>query len=144
MIKIWKNFYAKEKQSDSQFFFYNIIDAAANNAYILLRKAGEYKLSKKVFLKKPTFDLEKHAVRMRLSFSNQKHSVRGAGVQVGFPAPRVLAEPPNSVKTSRIIRCIECRKLACSRCDDCDREICPRHRHLVKTCKCGHCISAVK
>ena len=23
-------------------FFYNIIDAAANNAYILLRKAGEY------------------------------------------------------------------------------------------------------
>ena len=37
-------------------FFYNIIDAAANNAYILLRKAGEYKLSKKAFLKKLTFD----------------------------------------------------------------------------------------
>ena len=32
-------------------FFYNIIDAAANNAYILLRKAEEYKLSKKSFLK---------------------------------------------------------------------------------------------
>ena len=36
-------------------FFYNIIDAAVNNAYILLRKAGEYKLSKKAFLKKLTF-----------------------------------------------------------------------------------------
>ena len=30
-------------------FFYNVIDAAASNAYILLRKAGEYKLSKKAF-----------------------------------------------------------------------------------------------
>ena len=37
-------------------FFYNIIDAAANNAYILLRKAGEFKLSEKGFLKKLTFD----------------------------------------------------------------------------------------
>ena len=37
-------------------FFYNIIDAVANNAYILLRKAGEYKSSKKAFLKKLTFD----------------------------------------------------------------------------------------
>ena len=35
-------------------FFYNIIDAVANNAYILLRKAGEYKLSKIAFLKKLT------------------------------------------------------------------------------------------
>ena len=32
-------------------FFYNIIDAAANNAYILLRKAGEYNYQKSVFEK---------------------------------------------------------------------------------------------
>ena len=37
-------------------FFYNIIDAVANNAYILLRKAGEHKSSKNAFLKKLTFD----------------------------------------------------------------------------------------
>ena len=30
-------------------FFYNIINAAVNDAYILLRKAGEYKLSQKRF-----------------------------------------------------------------------------------------------
>ena len=34
-------------------FFLNIIDAVANNVYILLRKA-EYKLSKIAFLKKLT------------------------------------------------------------------------------------------
>ena len=32
-------------------FFYNIIDAAANNAYILLRKAGEYNYQNSVFEK---------------------------------------------------------------------------------------------
>ena len=55
-MKIWKNFYAQEKQLDGHFFlFYNIVDAVANNAYILLRKAGEYKPSKKAFLKKTDF-----------------------------------------------------------------------------------------
>ena len=124
-------------------FFYNIIDAAVNNAYILLRKVGEYKLSKKAFLKKLTFDLAKVAVGIRLSLFNQKHSVRSAGVLEGILAPSVLAEPPNTVKTSRIMRCMECRKLTRSRCDDCGRGVCPRHRHPVKTCKCGHCVSAL-
>ena len=124
-------------------FFYNIIDAAVNNAYILLRKAGEYKLSKKAFLKKLTFDLAKPAVEISLILFHQKQSVRRAGVLVGFPTPNVLIEPPNAVKTSRIMRCLECRNLTRSRCDDCGRGVCPRHRHLVKTCKCGHCVSAV-
>ena len=109
-------------------FFYNIVDAVANNAYILLRKAEEYKLSKKAFLKILTFDLEKLAVGIRLSLFNQKHSVRSAGVLVGFPAPSVLAEPPNTVKTSRIMRCMKCRKFTRSRCDDCGRGVCLRHR----------------
>ena len=99
--------------------FYNIIDAAANNAYILLRKAREYKQPKKAFLKKLTFDLAKSAVGIRLSLFNEKHSVRSAGVLMGFPAPSVLAEPPNTVKRSHIMRCMECRKLTRSRCDDC-------------------------
>ena len=124
-------------------FFYNIIDGAANNAYILLRKAGEYKLSKKTFLKKMTFDLVKPAVGIRLSLFNQNHSVRSACVLVRFPAPSVLTEPPNTVKTSRIMRCMECRKLTRSLCNDCGRGVCPRHRQLVNIYKCGHCVSAV-
>ena len=123
--------------------FYNIIDAAANNAYILLRKAGEYKPLKKAFLKKLTFDLAKPAVGICLSLFNQKHSLRSAVVLMEFPAPNVLAEPPNTVKTRRIMRCIECRKLTRSRCDDCGRGVCPRHWQLIKTCKCGNCVSAV-
>ena len=114
-------------------FFYNVIDAAANNAYILLRKAGEYKLSKKAFLKKLTFDSAKLAIGIRPSLFNQKHSVRSAGVLVGFLAPSVLAESPNTVKTSCIMRRIKCRKLTCSRCDNCGRGVCPRHRKLIKT-----------
>ena len=124
-------------------FLYNIIDAAANNAYILLRKAGEYKLSKNAFLKYLTFDLTKPGVRICLSLFNQKHTVRSTDVLIGFPAPSVLAEPPNTVKTSRIMRCMECRKLTRSRCDDCGKGVCPRHKQLVKTCKSGHCVSAV-
>ena len=124
-------------------FLCYIIDAAANNAYILLRKPGEYKLSKKAILKKLTFDLAKPAVGIRLSLFHQKHSVRSAGFLVGFPAPSVLAKRLNIVKTSCIMRCMECRKLTRSRCDDCGGRVCPRHKQLVKTCKCGHCVSAV-
>ena len=124
-------------------FFYSIIDAAVNKSYILLRKAGEYKLSKQAFWKKLTYTLEKPAVGIRLSLFNQKHSVRSADVLVGFPAPSVLAEPLNTVKTGDIRRCMERRKLTRSRCDDCGKGVCARHKQLVKTCKCGHCVSAV-
>ena len=68
-------------------FFTILLMLEANNAYILLRKAGEYKLLKKVFLKKLTFNLAKPAVGIRLSHFNQKYSVRSAGVLVGFPRP---------------------------------------------------------
>ena len=123
--------------------FYNIINAVANNTYYLLRKVGEYKPSKKAFLKKLTFDLAKPAAGIRLSLFNQKHSLRSAVVLVRFPAPSVLAESPNTIKTSRIIRCMKCRKLTHLQCDDCGGEVCPRHWQLVKTCKCGLCVSAV-
>ena len=123
--------------------FYNIMDAAANNAYISLRKAGEYEQSKKALLKKLAFDLTKSAVEIHLSLFNQKQGVKSADVLVGFPTLSVLTEPPNAVKASRIMRCLECRKLARSRCDNCGRGVCLRHRQLVKTCKCGHCVSAV-
>ena len=41
----------KKNSLSGHFFFYIIIDAAANNAYILLRKAGEYNYQKSVFEK---------------------------------------------------------------------------------------------
>ena len=82
-----KEFSCQRKAVTRPLLFYNIIDAEANNAYILLRKAGEYKLLKKAFLKKLTFNLAKPAVGIRLSHFNQKHSVKSAGVLVGFPGP---------------------------------------------------------
>ena len=49
--KSLNEFYAKDKQLEGNFFFY-IIYAAANNTYILFRKAGIFKLSKKAFKEK--------------------------------------------------------------------------------------------
>ena len=119
------------------------IEAVGNNAYLLLRKAGEYKPPINAFLKKLTFDLAKPAVAIRLSLFNQKQSLRSAFAVVRFLAPSVLVASPNTDKTSPIMRCMECRKLTRSRCDDCGRGVCQRHWQLVKTCKSGHCVSGV-
>ena len=68
-------------------FFYNMLDAAANNSYILLKKSGRYAKSKKAFLKHLTFQLATPAVEARLRLPNQKHTVRDAAAQVGFSIP---------------------------------------------------------
>ena len=94
-------------------------------------------------MKKLTFDLAKPAVGIRLSLFDQKHNARSAGALVRFPAPSVLTESFNTVKTRRTMRCMESIKLTRSRCDDCGGGVCPKHRQLVKTCKCKHCVSAV-
>ena len=46
-------------------FFFNILDAAANNAYILMQKNG-YRSSRKDFLKKLTLDLATPLIQSRL------------------------------------------------------------------------------
>ena len=68
-------------------FFYNILDAAANNLYILLKKSGSYFKSKKAFLKHLMFQLATPAVEARQRLPNQKHTVRDAAAQLGFSIP---------------------------------------------------------
>ena len=68
-------------------FFYSMVDAAANNAYILMTKCGRYSKSKKYFLKNLSFQLAKSADENRLRFAKQKYSVRDAAAQVGFSIP---------------------------------------------------------
>ena len=73
-------------------FFYNLLDTATNNAYILLKKSGTYTCSKKVFLKNLTFDLAQPAVDTRLKLARQKESVKTAAIQMGFSLTSV--SPP--------------------------------------------------
>ena len=81
-------------------FFYNLLDTATNNAYILLKKSGTYTCSKKVFLKNLTFDLAKPAVDTRLKLARQKESVKTAAIQMGFSLTSVPAPQNQSTGAS--------------------------------------------
>ena len=123
-------------------FFYNLLDTATNNAYILLKKSGTYTCSKKVFLKNLMFDLAKPAVDTRLKLARQKESVKTAALQMGFSLTSVPApQNPNTGASgsNQKTRCRECKKRTRTRCDVCGRGVCPLHRRLVKSCRCLYC-----
>ena len=83
-------------------FFYNMLDTAANNLYILLKKSGRYSKSKKAFLKHLTFQLATPAVEACLRLPNQKHTIRDAAAQVGFSIPfefSICPSPTSSHQT---------------------------------------------
>ena len=103
-------------------FFYNMLDAAANNSYILLKKFGRYSKSKKAFLKHLTFQLATSAVEARLRLPNQKHTVRDVAAQVSFSIPfesSIRSGPTFSHET----RCRVCKKHTRSRCDNCGKGV---------------------
>ena len=108
-------------------FFYNLLDTATKNAYILLKKSGTYTCSKKVFLKNLTFDLAKPAVDTRLKLARQKESVKTASIQMEFSLTSVPAtQNPNTGASSRSnqkTRCRECKKHTRTRCDVCSRGV---------------------
>ena len=101
-------------------FFYNILDASANNSYILLKKSGRYSKSKKAFLKHLTFHLETPTVEARLRLPNQKHTVRDAVAQLGFSIPFEFSIRPGPT-SSHQTRCRVCKKHTRSRCDNCEK-----------------------
>ena len=120
--------------------FYNMVDAAANNAYYLMKKCGRYSKSKKCFLKNLSFQSAKSAVEHRLRLPKQKYSVRDAAAQVGFSIPTESNITPRpTLSHSHQARCRACKKQTRSRCDNCGRGVCPQHRKFVKTCKCEFC-----
>ena len=68
--------------------FFNILDAAANNAYILMQRNG-YKRSRKDFLKKLTLNLATPSIQSQLCKSKVRNSVREAAAQMGISTPAV-------------------------------------------------------
>jgi len=122
-------------------FFCNMLDAAANNAFLMMRKNG-YRDSKKQFLSKLCIDLAKPAVHVRLSNPAQKHSVKDAAAQMGLCVSQAsfgtLGTP---AKSNLPKRCTVCKKSTRAICDGCKKAICPLHRIVVKTCRCERCAS---
>ena len=107
-----------------------MLDAAANNLYILLKKSERYSKSKKAFLKHLTFQLAKPAVER---LPNQKHTVRDAAARVGFSIPFESSIRPGPT-SSHETRCRVCKKYTRSRCNNCGKGVCPQHRNLSKSC----------
>ena len=96
--------------------FYNMVDAAANNAYTLMKKSGRYSKSKKCFLKNLSFQLAKSAVENRLRLSIQKYGVRDAAAQIDFSIPTESNVTPCPTVSSHQERCRVCKKQTRSRC----------------------------
>ena len=120
-------------------FFSNMVDAAANNAYILMKKYGRYSKSNKSFRKNLSFQLVKSAVENRLRLPKQTYSVRDAAAQIGFSIPTESNVTPRPAVSSHQARCRVCKKQIQSQYDDCGRGVCPQHRKTVKTCQCEFC-----
>ena len=96
-------------------FFYNMVDAAANNAYVLMKKCGKYSKSKTCFLKNLSYQLAKSAVENHLRLPKQKYSVRDAAAQVGFSIPTESNVTPRPTVSSHEERCRVCKKQTRSR-----------------------------
>ena len=121
-------------------FFYNMLDAAAINAYIIMKKAG-YRNSRKEFLTKLTLELATPAIHTRLSRKRTRRSVHDAAAEMGFlsPAPRGRLQ----VSTMRSLpkRCTVCKKSSRRQCNSCKTTVCPQHSVVLKICKCHNCVS---
>ena len=118
-------------------FFFIILDAAANNAYILLQK-NVYKSSRKDFLKKLTLDLAIPSIQSRLCKLKVQNSMREAAVQMGISTPAVTRGLQHSLKPNLPKRCTVCKKKSC---DSCKKPAYPQHCVTMKICKYQNCVS---
>ena len=66
--------------------FYNMVDAAANNAYTLMKKCGRSSKSKKCFLKNLSFQSAKSAVENRRGFPNKSTMLETQLLRLVFPS----------------------------------------------------------
>ena len=121
-------------------FFYNMLDAVAINAYIIMKKAG-YRSSRKEFLTKLTLKLATPAIHTRLSRKRTRRSVRDAAAEMFFLSPAPRGRLQVSTKRSLPKRCTVCKKSSRRQCDSCKTTVCPQHSIVLKICKCHNCES---
>ena len=99
-------------------FFYNMLDATANNAHIILKKAGS-RSSRKEFLTKLTLELATPAIHTRLSRKRTRRFVHGAAAEMFFLSPARTGRLQVSTIRSLPKRCTVCKKSSRRQCDSC-------------------------
>ena len=105
---------------------YNLINAATNNAFLVMRGNGK-SAKKKRFLKKLSFQLAKPYVSSRKLRGETKFLAK----KMGFidAAANIKDQAVQGVKHRICYRCMKCTRLACSICH---RRVCSQHRKMPR------------
>ena len=118
--------------------FYNILDVAAFNAFLLM-KSDHPRTQRKSFLKNLAFQLVENHAKLRHSRNmHLSQHIISAGVLLGFRPP-IQCSPLRQQVDNNVQHCHMCYRNTRSKCESCHRPVCPSHRVIVKSCKCQFC-----
>ena len=85
-------------------FFYNMLDVAINNSYIISRKTN-YNGGRCKFMKDVSFGLAEIFANNRLKNKKLQRHIISAAIQVGYTVPLPLTQPIGSNKSGRCKYC---------------------------------------
>jgi len=122
----------------SLLLFFNLLNVATKNAFILAVKSGCDK-SRRQFLSDLTIGLaHKHVVRRyELNWKYLPRHTTSA-IEILFDVQQKINESPVPSQ-STVRRCFQCGKHTRSQCNVCTKHICNEHRVLVKYSHCHDC-----
>jgi hypothetical protein len=119
--------------------YYNILDVAAFNAFLLMRANG-YNKTRSEFLRNLTQQLALPFVHQRVLAQRTPRDAKECAktvFQLNYPETMVISlDKPISNNPGH---CGVCGNSARSRCDSCGKACCPTHRILQKLTKCTSC-----
>ena len=117
--------------------YYNILDASAFNAFLLMRTNG-YRKSRPAFIRNLTLQLATPHILHRITLQRTSRDAKQCAIMIGVSSPFIATVP--SMVTTNARRCHECSRNSRSRCDSCGKFCCPTHRFLFKNTKCTSCV----
>ena len=118
--------------------FFNCVDVAALNAFILMKRNG-YEKSRAEFIRNLTQQLASNNVHHRVQQQQTPKDSKLCAEIIGFRIPQ---EPPPATQAHSQAKpghCHKCHKSSRSRCSICSRICCPAHRVITKDIKCVAC-----
>jgi hypothetical protein len=124
--------------------FYNMVDVACFNSYIISRANGN-RSSRKQFLKTLSLELAYPYMMQKIRQPSLKNDTR-ACMRIFLSLPvcekieRVLHRPGDTSCNPR--RCVICKKSSRDSCFECSAVVCAEHKVVVKMVKCVRCSSS--
>ena len=113
---------------------YNLINVATNNAFILMKKNG-YTKSKSEFLQRLAIQLCQANVNSPHRRIN--YSLKIVGTKLGLVQETAIQ--PNANSNNKIVkftRCFVCKTNTRSKCCECGKGVCAKHKITKKTDYC--------